>query len=140
MEKKIFKVSLYMLYAIPAHRGTAAMFLSLYMLYMLFPPTVARRPCFLSDHFFFKESKRGLPKEHSYKIIIKSIEALWRRFFSFTICYIVKISPAHGGHVFSRIFFFSRNLKEVYQKNIHTKLQKNPLRHYGEEDFLKFHY
>jgi hypothetical protein len=52
----------------------------------------------------------------------------------------VKISPAHGGHVFCQIKISLRNLKEVHPRNIHTKLQRNPLRHYGEEDFLKFHY
>ena len=61
-------------------------------------------------------------------------------FLSFTICYIVKISPTHGGHVFCRINFFSRNLQEGNPRNNHTKLQWNPLSHYGEEDFLKFHY
>ena len=59
-------------------------------------------------------------------------------FLSFTICYIVKISPTHGGHVFCRIKFFSRNLQEVHPRNIHTKLQWNPLSHFGEEDFLSF--
>ena len=52
----------------------------------------------------------------------------------------MKISPAHGGHVFCRIKISSRNLKEVHPRNIHTKLQCNPLSHYGEEEFLKFHY
>ena len=66
---------------------------------------------------------------------------LEKKFFkSFTICYIVKISPTHGGHVFCRINFFSRSLQEGNPRNNHTKLQWNPLSHYGEEDFLKLHY
>ena len=46
-----------------------------YMLYSEIQPR-PRRPCFLSDQNFFKESKRGPPKEHSYQIIMKSIEPL----------------------------------------------------------------
>ena len=40
-----------------------------------------RRPRFLSDQNFLKESKRGPPKEHSYQITMESIEVLWRRRF-----------------------------------------------------------
>ena len=62
-----------------------------------------RWPCFLSDQNFFKESKRGSPKEHSCQIIMKSNEPFYRRrFFKFTICHIVETSPSHGGHVFCR--------------------------------------
>ena len=43
--------------------------------------TRPRRPCFFSDQNFFKESKRGPPKEHSCQIILKSIEPFWRRRF-----------------------------------------------------------
>ena len=95
-----------------------------------------QRPCFLSDQNFFKESKKDPPKEHSCQIIMKSIEPFYsRRFFKFTICHIVKTSPAHGGHVFCRIKISSRNLEEVHPRNIHAKLYWNPLSHFGEEDF-----
>jgi hypothetical protein len=53
---------------------------SLYAIYSENKPR-PRQPCFLSDQNFFKESKRGPPKEHSYQIIMKSIEPLWRRRF-----------------------------------------------------------
>ena len=46
-----------------------------------------RRPCFLPDQNFFKESKRGPPKEHLCQIIMNSIQPFWRRrslkFFGF---------------------------------------------------------
>ena len=54
--------------------------------------------------------------------------------------HIVKISPAHGGHVFHPIKISSRNLREVHQMNIHAKFQWNPISGLGEEDFLKLHY
>ena len=97
------------------------------------------RPCFLLDQNFFKESLKGPPKEHSCHIIMESIDPFYRRrFFKFTICCIVKTSPAHGGHVFCRIKISSRNLEEVHPRNIHAKLYWNPLSHFGEEDFLSF--
>ena len=97
---------------------------------------------FFVGFFFFPESKSGPPKEHSYQITMKYIEPLWgRRIFKVSLYNaIVKISPAHGGHVFCWIKISKRNLKEVHPRNIPTKLQWNPSSHYGEEEFLKFHY
>jgi hypothetical protein len=96
-------------------------------------------------HFFcrIKISSRNLKEVHPRNIHTKlQCNPLSHYgeedFLSFTISYIVKISPTHGGHVFCRIKFFSRNLKEVHPRNIHTKLQFYPESHYCEEEFLKF--
>ena len=72
-----------------------------------------QQQCFLSDQNFLKQPKRDRLKKHSSQIIMKSNELFWRRrFFKIRyICHIVKVSPAHGGHDFCRIKFFSRNLK-----------------------------
>ena len=40
---------------------------------------------------------------------------------------------------FCLIKISSRNMKEVYQMNIHAKLQWNPMSSFGEE-FLNLHY
>ena len=48
-----------------------------------------RRPCFLLDQNFFKESKTGPPKEHSYQITMKSIEPFWRRRFFKVSLYVI---------------------------------------------------
>ena len=88
-----------------------------------------RQPCFLLDFFFVKESKSGPPKEHSYQLTMKSIEPLWgRRIFKVSLYNaIVKISPAHGGHVFCWIKISIRNLKEVHPRNIPTKINYNEI-------------
>ena len=50
------------------------------------------------------------------------------------------IRTANGGHVFCQIKMSSRILIEFHQRNIHAKIKLNPLNHFGEEEFLKFHY
>ena len=75
--------------------------------------------------FFFcpiKISSRNLEELHTRNINAKlqwnPISSFGEDFFLiYTMCYIVKLSPAHGGHVFCRIKISSGfNLKEVHPR------------------------
>ena len=79
-----------------------------------------QRPCFLLDENFFKESKRGPPKEHSCQIKMKFIEPFWSR-------RIFKVPP---------YVMYSENKPRPQQPHFcRIKISSKDVHRFGEEDF-----
>ena len=94
---------------------------------------------FVSSQHFLKESKKGSPKKQSYQIIMESIRHYGEEDFLKISLYVYsETKPRPRRPCFCRIKMSSRNLKEVHPSNILTKLQWNPLSHFGEMFLVVF--
>ena len=99
-------------------------FLSFHYSYIRQNSPAPWRPCFSTNQHLLKESNKGSPKEHFYKIIWKSAWHFWRRrFFKFSLFFSF---GCHGIQNYGWIKKKLRNFREDMDASceVSTKLAK----------------